>query len=91
MLEVLIYKREASSTIALAREVGNKLNELIEAFNNLAKEKWEKIQEQDGTIRKAVVYMKDNLLNTIDILLNSKGEEMIETSLYAKLCILTEH
>lgn len=75
-----LYKKEASSTIALAREVGNKLNEVIEAFNNLSKEKWEKIHEQDGTIRKAVVYMKDNLLNTIDILLNSKGEEMIDNA-----------
>lgn len=75
-----LYKKEASSTIALARNVAVKLNEIIEAFNNLAKEKWEKIQEQDGTIRKAVVYMKDNLLNTINILLNSKGEEMMDNA-----------
>lgn len=66
-----LYKKEAGSSIALARDVANKLNELIEAFNTLAKEKWEKIHEQDGTIRKAIVYMKDNLINSIETLLQS--------------------
>lgn len=46
-----LYKKEAGSSIALARDVTAKVNELVDAFNDLAKEKWKKIHEQDGTIR----------------------------------------
>ena len=75
-----LYKKEAGSAIALARDVAKKLNEVILAFNELAKNKWEKIHEQDGKIRKAILYMKDNLLNTINTLLNTKGDEMIDNA-----------
>lgn len=75
-----LYKEEAISSIALTKNVASKINELVDAFNALASEKWEKIQEQDGKIRKAIIYMKDNLLNAIDTLLNSKGEDMIDNS-----------
>lgn len=75
-----LYKQEARSTIALAKEVAEKLNELIDSFNELAKNKWEKIHEQDGKIRGAILYMKDNLLNTINDLLDLKGVELIDNS-----------
>lgn len=75
-----LYKEEAGSSIALARDVADKLNEVIDSFNLLATEKWEKIHEQDGKIRKAILYMKDELLNTINKLLDIKGEELIDNS-----------
>lgn len=75
-----LYKLEAKSSLNLAKEVAAKLNEVISAFNQLAKEKWEKIHEQDGKIRAGILYMKDNLLNTINSLLNSKGEEMMDNA-----------
>lgn len=75
-----IYKLEGTSTMALIREQVDKLNELIDSFNELSKEKWEKIHEQDGKIHKAIIYMKDNLLNSINDLLNSKGDQMIDNS-----------
>lgn len=85
-----LYKEEAISSIALTKNVASKINELVDAFNNLATEKWEKIQEQDGKIRKAIIYMKDNLLNSIDALLNSKGEQMIDNSVKDYLETLKE-
>ena len=75
-----LYKQEAKSSLALAKSMADKLNEVISAFNELGKNKWEKIHEQDGKIRSAILYMKDNLLNTINTLLNSKGRQMIDNS-----------
>lgn len=75
-----IYKLEGTSTMALIREQVSKLNELIDSFNELSKEKWEKIHEQDGKIHKAIIYMKDNLLNSINDLLNSKGDQMLDNA-----------
>ena len=75
-----LYKKEASSTIALAKGIADKVNEIVDAYNELAKNKLEKIHEQDGTIRKAILYMKDNLLNTINDLLNVKGNEMMDNA-----------
>lgn len=60
-----LYKQVANSSIDLTKRVADKVNEIIKSFNELAKEKWEKIHEQDGTIRAAILYMKDNLINTI--------------------------
>ena len=66
-----LYEKEASSAIGLAHEVADKINELVEAYNHFADTdlKWK--QTQEGTIRKAIVYIKDNLYNTINDLLNS--------------------
>lgn len=75
-----LYKQEASSSISLAIDMAKKLNEVITSFNELAKEKWEKIHEQDGKIRKAIIYMKDNLQLTIDGLLNTKGDQLIDNA-----------
>lgn len=75
-----LYKKEAGSSIALARDVAKKVNELVDAFNNLNTYELEKVHEQDGKIRKAILYMKDNLLNTINDLLNLKGDEMMDNA-----------
>lgn len=64
-----LYKKEAGSSIALTRDLADKINELVEAFNSLENYKLEKIHEQDGKISKAIIYMKDNLLHTMDELM----------------------
>lgn len=64
-----LYKEEAISSIALTREIANKINELVEAYNTAFSTNLAKQQEQDGKIRKAVVYMKDNLLNSMNDLM----------------------
>ena len=65
-----LYKNEASSTIGLARDVAEKLNEVIDYVNNMSKDDLAWKQTQEGTIRKAIVYLKDNLVNTIDKMYN---------------------
>lgn len=60
-----LYKNEAISSISLTKEVASKINELVDAYNELSKGNLEKMQEQDGKIRKGILYMKDNLLNTL--------------------------
>lgn len=60
-----LYKKEAASSIALTRDVAGKINEIVDAINELGKGNLAKEQEQDGRIAKAVLYMKDNLLNSL--------------------------
>lgn len=66
-----LYKHEAISSISLTKDVAEKINELVDAYNNLSSVdlKWK--QEQEGRIRKGVLFMKDNLLNSIHDLLNT--------------------
>ena len=64
-----LYEKEAVSSISLTREVASKINELVDAYNTFAKTDLEWKQTQEGTIRKGVLYMKDNLLNTLHDLL----------------------
>lgn len=64
-----LYKEEAISSIALARDVAEKINEIVDELNELSKSNLEKTQEQDGKIRKGILYMKDNLLNTMNDLM----------------------
>jgi len=65
-----LYKKEAISSISLTKEVADKINELVDAYNELSKVNLEKVQEQDGKIRKGILYMKDNLVNTLNDLMN---------------------
>lgn len=72
-----LYKNEAISSIELTKNVADKINEIVEAINTLSQTdlKWK--QEQEGRIRKGVVYMKDNLLNSIQdlfTLMSNTGE-----------------
>lgn len=64
-----LYEREAISSISLTKEVADKINELVDGYNELSQLDLEWKQTQEGTIRKAVVYMKDNLLNSLNDLM----------------------
>ena len=66
-----LYQKEAISSISLTRDVANKINEIIDSLNELSKTDLEWKQTQEGTIRKGVVYIKDNLMNTLDDMLSS--------------------
>lgn len=61
----LLYENEAMSSIALSKGIARKINELVDAYNALAGERLTKAQEQDGKINKAIIYMKDNIYNTL--------------------------
>lgn len=72
-----LYAKEAVSSISLAHDVADKINEIVKYLNEREDLTNEKILEQDGKIRKGVIYMKDNLANTIyDLLelMKSNGE-----------------
>ena len=60
-----LYENEAISSIALTKEVGDKINELVDAYNDLygVDLKWK--QEVEGKVHKGVIFMKDNLLNSL--------------------------
>lgn len=66
-----LYTNEAVSSFALTREVANKINELVDAYNQLSSDDLVWKQEQDGRVRKAVLYMKDNLLNSLNDLMET--------------------
>ncbi len=73
-----LYKDEAISSISLTREIADKINELVEAYNTLSKLDLEWKQNIEGTVAKGVIYMKDNLINSIHDLLYIIKDEMIE-------------
>ena len=65
-----LYTNEAISSIALTKEVAGKINELVNAYNELSRVDLNYKQEQEGKIRKAILYMKDNLVNSLQHLLD---------------------
>lgn len=65
-----LYKDEARSSIALTKDAAAKINEIIDSLNDLSETNLAKIHEQDGKIRGAILYMKDNLVNTLNDLMN---------------------
>ena len=77
-----LYQKEAMSSISLTRDVADKINELVDAYNQLSTLDLQWKQEQEGTIRKAVVYIKDNLINTLHELV-----EILENDGYFKSTI----
>lgn len=76
-----LYKEEAISSIALARDMGKKLNEVIDLVNEFQSQRDNKYQEQDGKIQKAIIYLKHNLKNTMLDLINimKNNGELSET------------
>lgn len=70
-----LYAKEAISSISLTREMAEKINELVDAFNALNKEDMEWKHENEGRIRKGVLYMKDNLVNSLQDLLDALKNE----------------
>lgn len=86
-----LYANEARSAISLTREVADKINELVDAYNKLSELdlKWK--QEQDGRTRGAVVYMKDNLQNSIDDLMQTlKADGFIDRRIEEHIDTLIE-
>lgn len=72
-----LYKKEAISSIYLTKEVADKINELVDAINGREDIdlKWK--HEIEGTVHKGVIFMKDNLINSLHdlfILLQSNGD-----------------
>lgn len=81
-----LYTEEAISSISLTRDIANKINELIDLVNKFDDDDLVWKHEMEGTIRKAVIYMKDNLLNSLHDLLelyveNGMIDEKIEHEL----------
>lgn len=88
-----LYKDEASSAIDLMRNVARKINEVIDEVNEFQSLRDNKYQEQDGKINKAIIYMKNNLKNTIlDLFkvmkLNGELSEVVADSLFEEFDII---
>jgi hypothetical protein len=64
-----LYKEEAISSIGLTRDVADKVNEIVDIVNTLSTTDLEWKQTQEGIIRKGVLYMKDNLVNSLNDLM----------------------
>lgn len=60
-----LYTNEARSSISLTVEVANKINEIVDTLNKFSSDDLQWKQEQDGRVRGAVIYMKDNLQNSL--------------------------
>lgn len=80
-----LYTKEAISSISLTRDIADKINELIDAYNSIHDGDIVWKQEMEGTVRKGVLYMKDNLLNSIrellELYMNSDSVDHILTDL----------
>ena len=64
-----LYTKEAISSISLTRDVAAKINEIIDALNKMEDTDLLWKHEQEGRIEKGVLFMKDNLLNSLHDLL----------------------
>ena len=64
-----LYSKEAISAISLTRDIADKINELVDLYNQINDDDLVWKQEIEGTIRKGVVFMKDNLLNSLNDLM----------------------
>ena len=60
-----LHISEAKSSISLTKEVASKINELVDAYNELNTTRYDILNSHEQTIRQGIVYMKDNLANTI--------------------------
>lgn len=65
-----LYKDEAISSISLTREVADKINEIIDCLNVFSTLDLEWKQGVEGRVAKGIVYMKDNLINSLETLLD---------------------
>ena len=81
-----LYDKEAISSIHLTKEIAVKINELVDAYNALSNERVTKALEQDGKIDKAVLFMKDNIANTLhEIFTIMKNTGDIEAILHEQI------
>lgn len=74
-----LYQEEAASSIGLTRDVADKINELVDAYNELSKTDLQWKQTQEGIIRKGVVFMKDNLVNSLADLLQLYKDDVVKS------------
>lgn len=71
-----IFKEEAISSISLTRDIADKINELVAAYNELSQMDLLWKQTVEGKVNAGVVFMKDNLLNSLNdlmVLLRDQG------------------
>ena len=86
-----LYANETRSSISLTVEVANKINEIVDALNKLSSDDLEWKQEQDGRVRGAVLYMKDNLQNSMDDLMQAlKNDGFIDDRIKENISNLIE-
>lgn len=64
-----LLKHEASTSLNLTRDVADKINEIVDTLNELKTINVNEHFNQNAAIRKAVLYMKDNLLNSLNDLM----------------------
>lgn len=60
-----LYTNEAISSISLTKLVAEKINEIVDTYNKFNDDDLAWKHEQEGRIRNGVLFMKDNLLNSI--------------------------
>ena len=88
-----LYTNEAISSIYLTKEIANKINELIDSYNNLGQIRYDIINELEGKINKGVIFMKDNLANSLYDLfevMKSNGDidNIISESILSKITMV---
>ncbi len=60
-----LYTKEAISSISLTRDIADKINELVDAYNHINDTDLVWKHEIEGKVEKGVLFMKDNLINSI--------------------------
>lgn len=86
-----LYTNEAISSISLTREVAKKINELVDVYNEFSKEDLQWKHDEEGKISKAILYMKDNLVNTLNDLMEMlKNEGFIDERIEENIGDLVE-
>lgn len=77
-----LYTNEAISSIALTKLVAEKINELVDIYNKFNDDDLAWKHEQEGRIRNGVLFMKDNLINSLhDLLELLKHEGFFEKNI----------
>lgn len=79
-----LYTEEAISSVSLTRDVADKINELVDAYNQLSNDDLTWKHEQEGRIRKGILYMKDNLLNSLNELLKLYDNDVIKEAMLTR-------
>lgn len=90
-----LYNKEAISSIYLTKEIANKINELIDSYNNLGQIRYDIINELEGKINKGVLFMKDNLANSLYDLFevmkaNGDIDNIISESIISKITMVED-
>ena len=74
-----LYENEALSSISLTKEVASKINEIVDVLNEFANDDIEWKQLIEGKINSSVVFMKDNLINSLyDLFVTLKNSGSID-------------